>query len=144
MQSLMRGAVLAVVFAAVATLAVAPQAAGATEPGTVIVGLYRVAPGKQAEFLQWQAARDAIDKQTGVPQGQWYAHTDGDSWDYLSIGPVLSEAQQKKVDDATRAKGLTVGFKASLEFRQYIASHTDTYAIGPMTVTALSAMAGGH
>jgi hypothetical protein len=142
MHRLIRGIVFAVILAAVALMAAAPRSAAATEPGTVLIGIYRIAPGKQADFLKWQAARDAIDKQAGVPQGQWYAHTDGDSWDYLSVGPVLSEAQQKKVDDATRAKGLTIGFKASLEFRQYVGSHTDTYAIGPMTVTELSAMAG--
>jgi hypothetical protein len=143
MQRLIRGLVLAAILVAVAIMAGVPPSAAAAEPGTVLIGIYRVAPGKHTEFLKWQAARDAIDKQAGVPQGQWYAHTDGDSWDYLSVGPVLSGAQQKKVDDATRAKGMTIGFKASIEFRQYIGSHTDTYAIGPMTVTELSAMASG-
>lgn len=142
MHRLIRGIVFAVIVAAVAMMAALPRSAAATEPGTSIIGIYRIAPGKHADFLKWQAARDAIDKQAGVPQGQWYAHTDGDSWDYVSIGPVLSEAQQKKVDEATRAKGLAIGFKASIEFRQYIASHTDTYAVGPMTATELSAMAG--
>ncbi|GAA0715940.1 hypothetical protein [Dokdonella soli] len=143
MHRLIRGFVFAVIPAAVAMMAVAPRSAAATEPGTTLIGIYRVAAGKHTEFLKWQAARDAIDKQAGVPQAQWYAHTDGDSWDYLSVGPVLSDAQQKKVDEATRAKGMALGFKASLEFRQYISSHTDTYAIGPMTVTELSAMASG-
>jgi hypothetical protein len=142
MQRLIRGLVIAVALAVIATMAVVPRSAAATEPGTVLIGLYRVAAGKHADFLKWQAARDAIDKQAGVPQGQWYAHTDGASWDYLSIGPVLNDAQQKKVDDATRAKGMTVGFKASIEFRQFIASHSDTYAIGPMTASELSALAG--
>lgn len=144
MQRLIRGLVFTALFVAVAIMAAVPVSAAAAEPGTVLIGIYRIAPGKHADFLKWQAARDAIDKQAGVPQGQWYAHTDGDSWDYLSVGSVLSEAQQKKVDDATRAKGLSTGFKASIEFRQNIASHTDTYAIGPMTATQLSAMAGGE
>ncbi|MFI4970561.1 MAG: hypothetical protein ACHP7D_10175 [Lysobacterales bacterium] len=144
MQRLIRGFVFAGLLVAVAMMAGEPRSAAATEPGTHLIGIYRIAPGKHAEFLKWQAARDAIDKQAGVPQGQWYAHTDGASWDYLSVTPVLSEAQQKKVDDAARAKGLTNGFKASLEFREFIASHTDTYAVGPMTATELSAMASGQ
>ena len=144
MQRLIRGLGFAALLVAVAAITGVPRSAAATEPGTHLIGLYRIAPGKQADFLKWQAARDAIDKQAGVPQAQWYAHTDGDSWDYLSVGPVLSEAQQKKVDDATHAKGMATGFKASLEFRQFIGSHTDTYAIGPMTATELSAMAGGQ
>ena len=144
MHHLIRGFLLAAALVALAMIAAMPQSAAATEPGTVLIGIYRVAPGKHIDFLKWQAARDAVDKQAGVAQGQWYAHTDGDSWDYLSIGPVLSDAQQKKVDDATRAKGMTTGFKASIEFRKFIGSHTDTYAVGPMTVTELSAMAGGQ
>jgi hypothetical protein len=125
-------------------LLLVPHSAAAAEPGTAVVGIYRIAPGKHAEFLKWQAARDAIDKQVGVTQAQWYAHTNGDSWDYLSIGPVLSDAQQKKVDDATRAKGMTTGFKAALEFRQYVGSHTDTMVAGPVTVSEMSAMASGE
>jgi hypothetical protein len=139
MHRLIRGIVLAAIALAIATIAVAPRSAAATEPGKLIIGIYHVAPGKQVEFLKWQAARDAIDKSAGVPQGQWYAHTDGDSWDYLSVGPVLSEAQQKKVDDASRAKGLAIDAKASIEFRQFITSHTDTYVVGPMTATELAA-----
>ncbi|HEU4664507.1 MAG TPA: hypothetical protein VFS55_10790 [Dokdonella sp.] len=128
-------------FLVAVTLSLLPLASPAAEPGTAIVSLYRIEAGKQGEFLKWQAARDAVDKEAGITQGQWYAHTNGDSWDYLSIAPVLTEAQQKKVDDVSRTKGLSTGFKASLEFRQYIGSHTDTYVVGPMTATELSAMA---
>jgi hypothetical protein len=139
MHRLIRATGLVAVFAAVAVCAISPRIAAAVEPGTSIIGIYHVAPGKQLEFLKWQAARDAIDKQAGVKQMQWYAHTDGDAWDYLSIGPVLTAEQQKKVDDALKAKGLAIGAKASLEFRQTISSHTDTYVVGPMTSTELVA-----
>jgi hypothetical protein len=135
----MRTTILAVLTVAIAMTVFVPRSASATEPGKLLVGIYHVAPGKHIEFLKWQAARDAIDKAAGVPQAQWYAHTDGDSWDYLAIAPVLSDEQQKKVDDASRAKGLAVGAKASIEFRQFIASHTDTYVVGPMTATELAA-----
>ena len=119
-----------------------PRGAAAAEPGTAIVSLYRIAPGKHADFLKWQAARDAVDKDAGITRTQWYAHTNGDAWDYVGIAPMLTDAQQKKVDDASRAKGLTVGFKASLEFREFVSYHTDTFTEGPMTATELSAMAG--
>ena len=56
----------------------------------------------------------------------------------------LAAALRGQVAGAGRAKGMTVGFKASIEFRQFIGSHTDTYAVGPMTVTDLSAMASGQ
>ena len=113
----------------------AQSAAAAKEPAKAIVSLYRVAPGKHEAFLKWMADRDAIDKQLGLPRAQWYAHFQGDSWDYVAIAPVLTDAQQKKEDDAAKAKGLTTGAKSSIEFRQFIASHTDTMAFGPMSVS---------
>jgi hypothetical protein len=139
MHRSIRTTVLTALAFAIAMFAFAPRVAGAAEPGIALIGIYRVAPGKHVEFLKWMAARDAIDKAAGVPQAQWYAHTDGDSWDYLAVGPVLSDEQQKKVDDATRAKGLSIGPKASVEFRQFIASHSDTHVLGPMTATEMAA-----
>jgi hypothetical protein len=118
--------------------AFAQSAAPAKEPPHAMVSIYRVAAGKHADFLKWQATRDAIDKEAGVAQAQWYAHVDGDSWDYLSVGPDLTPEQNKKVEAAMKKHGLTTGFKASLEFRQFIGSHTDTSAIGPVTVSELS------
>jgi hypothetical protein len=112
--------------------------------GQVYVSLYRVAPGKHVAFLKWMADRDALDKQLGIPQAQWYAHMEGDSWDYMAVAPVLTDAQQKQEDDAAKSKGMTAGPAASIEFRTMIAYHTDTLAAGPMTVGELSAMANGQ
>lgn len=118
-------------------VAFAQSTSAAKEP-RAIVSLYRVAPGKHEAFLKWMADRDAIDKQLGLPRAQWYAHYQGDSWDYVAIAPELTDAQQKKEDDAAKAKGLTIGAKASVEFRQFIASHTDTVAFGPMSASELA------
>ena len=118
-------------------VAFAQSTSAAKEP-RAIVSLYRVAPGKHEAFLKWMADRDAIDKQLGLPRAQWYAHYQGDSWDYVAIAPELTDAQQKKEDDAAKAKGLTFGARASVEFRQFIASHTDTVAFGPMSASELA------
>lgn len=112
--------------------------------GQVYVSIYRVAPGKQVAFLKWMADRDALDKSIGLPQAQWYAHMEGDSWDYMGVAPVLTDAQQTQEDNAAKAKGMTTGPTASIEFRTMIASHTDTLAAGPMTVSEMSAMANGQ
>jgi hypothetical protein len=119
-------------------LGLAQGAAADKDPPRAMVSIYRVATGKQADFLKWQATRDAIDKEAGVAQAQWYAHIDGDSWDYVAIGPDMTAEQNKKVDAALKKHGLTTGFKASLEFRQFIGSHTDTLAVGPVTASELS------
>jgi hypothetical protein len=102
-----------------------------------MVSIYRIAPGKHLEFLRWQAARDAATVEAGLSPTQWYAHVDGDSWDYVGIAPTTTEAQDEQVDAILRRNRLTTGFKASLEFRTMVASHTDTDAIGPTTAAAL-------
>lgn len=107
------------------------------KPPTALVGIYQVAPGKHLEFLKWQAANDAINKEAGVPATQWYAHTDGASWDYLGIGPVLTDEQQTKVDEISKKKGRVTGFKASLQFREFISNHTDTFVVGPVSAAEL-------
>jgi hypothetical protein len=107
------------------------------EPGKVVVSIYHVAPGKQLEFLRWMSARDALSREAGVAATQWYAHTDGDSWDYVGISPQTTAAQDDKVDELAKRKGMTTGFKSGLEFRTLVASHTDTFARGPMTAGAL-------
>lgn len=129
-------------FVLAAPAAMAQNRMPTQEPGQAMISLYRVAPGKQADFLKWMAARDTIDQQLGLPRAQWYAHLDGDSWDYIAIAPDLTDAQQKKVDAAAHAKGLATGPKASIEFREFIASHTDTLSSGPMTASELSSMVG--
>src|SRR5438128_2350156 len=68
------------------SLAFAQGAAPAKEPPRAMISIYRIATGKQADFLKWMAVRDAIDKEAGIPQAQWYAHIDGDSWDYIAVG----------------------------------------------------------
>jgi hypothetical protein len=128
---------------ALACAPLAAMAADASEPGKVVIGIYHAAPGKQLELLKWLAARDAIDKEAGVPATQLYAHVDGDSWDYLAIAPKLSEADDAKVEELAKKKGLKVGMPAGLEFRSMITSHTDTAARGPTTAADLVKMATG-
>lgn len=110
-------------------------------PPRARVAIYHVAPGKHLEFLKWLADSDAMDKEAGVPPSVLYAHTDGDSWDYLQISPNLSKEQQDKVDAVTKQHGRKIGFAASLEFRTFISSHTDTFAIGPVSAADLVAAA---
>jgi membrane-bound lytic murein transglycosylase B len=121
----------------VAALAAALPAFAQDKPRTAMVAIYHVAPGKQLEFLKWMAAREGVDKEAGVAATQWYAHLDGDSWDYVAIAPDLDDATSDKVDEMVRKRGLTAGPKAGLEFRTMISSHTDTYVAGPYTATEL-------
>ena len=114
----------------------------AQAPARVLVAIYRVAPGKHLDFLKWMARRDSVATAAGIGATQWYAHLNGDSWDYVAIGPATTEEQDQKVDGLAKQRGLTTGFAASLEFRQFVSLHTDTFAQGPMRVAEMVSMAG--
>ena len=127
---------------AVSTVALPAAAQSAAPMPKAIVSIYRIAPGHQLEFLKWMAARDALDRELGLPATQWYAHLDGDSWDYVGIAPAVDHATDDRRDAAAAKRGLTTGMRASLELRQYMASHTDTLAAGPFSAQQLVDAAG--
>lgn len=134
---------LALLFAAAAPAARAQAAkAEMKQPPTAVVSLYRIAPGKQLDFLKWMAEAAAINKEAGVPADHWYSHTNGDSWDYLHVAADLSNEQQAKVDEVAKKHGRKTGFAASLEIRNFVAWHTDTFVIGPVSAADLVAAAG--
>lgn len=137
-SSLRLFAVLALFLGAWAT------SARAQEDQASIISIYRVAPGQHMAFMKWMADQEAAAADAGVPAGQWYAHQNGDSWDYLQISTDLTDEQDAAVDAAAQARGLKTGPQAGIELRNYIASHTDTFVAGPMTAAELLAGAQGN
>ena len=116
----------------------APLASFAQDQGhQAIISIYRVAPGKHLDFMKWMAAREAVDREAGVQPTQWYAHLDGDSWDYVAIAPNQDQATSDKVDGLARKHGLKVGMPSGLELRTMMASHTDTISAGPYSASEL-------
>jgi hypothetical protein len=134
MKSLLRLLVLCLVF-----LAVGSARASAQDETESVISIYRVAPGQHMAFLEFMADGEAAAQDAGVPAPQWYVHHNGDSWDFLSIAPDLTDEQADAVDAASRARGLRTGGQGAIEFRTYVAWHTDTYAGGPMTAAELLA-----
>lgn len=130
---------LMLILAAGAALGLAAPATAA--PGKAIVSLYHVAPGQQPGFLHWLDQQDQLAASAGVAKGQLYTHTDGDSWDYMVIYPVTTDAQDKAVEAAGKRAGINT-MRGGLELRKYIASHTDTFTMGPMTAAEYLAAVG--
>ena len=141
MKQLMRLAVAAAA-GAIASGTIVYAQAGSPEPPKARVALYRAAPGQQVALLKWLAAQDRAAQAAGVARSQLYAHTDGDSWDYMAIDPVTTPAQDKAVEAAQKKMGLGTGPAQSLELRKYISVHTDTFVIGPVTAAQYLALAG--
>ena len=124
--------------AAAGTVAYAQMPRGRAPRSTVTI--YRAAPGQQEALLRWLADQDRASQAAGLPPGQLYIHLDGDSWDFVGITPTTSDSQDEAVNAAAKKMGLATGARRALEFRKMISSHTDTYALGPMT--AAQALAG--
>jgi hypothetical protein len=137
MKQLMKLAAAAAM-GALAAGSIAYAQAPAAEP-RAIVSLYHAAPGHQAELLKWFAEQDRIATAAGIAPMQLYVHTDGDSWDYMGINPVTTDAQDAAMDAAAKKMGLRSGPGVSLDLRKHISSHTDTFTIGP--VSAAQALA---
>jgi hypothetical protein len=134
---------LATLFVACGLAVAAPRWStdGKKESGRARICIYRIAPGKHLEFLKWMAIQDEVAKEAGIPTMQLYAHLDGDSWDYVGIGPVTTTEQDNKKDEIAARKGFKTGFPAALEFREYLAWHSDTFAVGPTSASELIAQA---
>lgn len=130
---------LAAAAAVSACLWAAAPASAQPEPGRAIVSLYHAVPGQQEALLRWMADQDRAAAAAGVAPSQVYVHTDGDSWDYMVINPVTTDAQDAAVEAAARKMGISYGMRASLDFRKYIASHTDTFTRGPTSAAQILA-----
>ena len=141
MKQLMKLAAAAAL-GAIASGSIVYAQANSADPPHARIALYRAAPGQQVALLKWLAGQNRAAQAAGVPTGKIYAHTDGDSWDYLAIDPVTTDAQDKAIDAAAKKMGMPTGAAASLEFRKYISVHTDTFAIGPVTPEQYLALAG--
>lgn len=133
---------LKLAIAAAAALAFAmPGAALAQAPGKAIVSIYHVAPGHQVAFVKWLAQQSRVSAAAGIPGAQLYAHTDGDSWDYMVIAPVTTPAQDAALDAAATKMGINP-MRGGIELRTHITSHTDTFVNGPMTPAEYLTMIG--
>src|SRR5690349_6168663 len=101
-----RGKPMHVMFKYAAAAAAGAVAAGSiayaqsASPPRAVISIYHAAPGHQEMLLQWLAQQDRVSTSIGLPPSQIYAHTDGDSWDYLMIAPATTDAQDKALDAA--------------------------------------------
>ena len=141
MNQLLKLAAAAAAGAVASGTIVYAQAAAPSEP-RAIVSLDHAAPGQQEALLRWLAEQDRVARSAGVAPMQLYVHTDGDSWDFMGINPVTTDAQDQALDAAAKKMGVMSGPRVSLELRKHITSHTDTFTIGPITADQALARLG--
>ena len=101
-------------------------------PTKLLVEIYRIAPGQHTAFLEAIAKYDQANKMAGLPPRQLYVHRDGASWDFMIIQPAeIPEDKSAALGAAWEKLGLPSGADFFLSFRQFIASHEDTFVTGP-------------
>ena len=98
------------------------------------IEIYRIAPGQHEAFLKEIARYDEANRLAGVPPRQLYVHSDGADWDFVLIQPThYPPDKQAALDKAWKQLGLPSGADFFLNFRRFVAEHSDTVAIGPTT-----------
>ena len=136
MRFLSRPALLACLLGC-ASLLDTPLAVAADTPAPAprkLVEIYRIAPGKHLEFLRMIEKFDAASKAAGIPPRELYVHQDGGNWDFMLIQNAdYTDEQRAKIGPALERQGLPRGVNFFLEFRRFIAEHSDTFVEGPTT-----------
>src|SRR5207248_8490919 len=118
----------------VAVLSLIAMQSFAAEVPHMLVEIYHVAAGQHTAFLEAIAKYDEANRMAGLPPRQLYVHDDGASWDFLFIQPAETPADKAAALKAAWEKlGLPTGADFFLSFRQFIASHEDTFVNGPTT-----------
>ncbi|WP_114953731.1 hypothetical protein [Sphingosinicella terrae] len=128
-------AALLIACAAPAGAQTAPvQSAPSPAPTRLIVEIYRIAPGQHTAFLEAIASYDEANRRAGLPPRQLYVHSEGADWDFMLIQPAETpENKRAALDAAWQELGLPSGADFFLQFRTYIAEHSDTFVRGPTT-----------
>lgn len=114
-----------------------PPAVSADEPPRKLVEIYRIVPGQHAEFLRMIALLDTASREAGIPPRDLYVHQDGANWDFMLIqNAEYTPEQSAKLGKALDRLQAPRGAHFFVEFRKFVAEHTDTFVEGPTTAEA--------
>lgn len=98
--------------------------------------IFKLAPGKQEEFIRSIARADEVSAAGGQPPIQMFVHQDGADWDVLLFKPVRKEQPTAAQAAAMAAKSKELNMESGpayfVNIRENIASHTDTKTYGPV------------
>ena len=127
-------AALALLASSVPAFAAPDAPATPAKPERVLIEIYRIAPGQHAAFLEEIARYDEANRRAGLPPRNLYVHSDGADWDFMLIQPAATPPDKSAaLDKAWEEMKLPSGADFFLQFRRFIAEHSDTFASGPTT-----------
>ena len=99
--------------------------------------IFKLAPGKQEEFIRRIALADEVSAAGGQPPIQLFFHENGADFDVIIFKPVTGVKPTPEQEAAMARKreelGMPSGPAYFVYIRELVASHTDTKTYGPLS-----------
>ncbi len=99
--------------------------------------IFKLAPGKQEEFVRLIAKTDEIGAAGGEPPIQLFFHENGADFDVILFKPVTNVTQTPEQKAAMEKKQKELGMPSGpayfVHIRELVAEHTDSKTYGPLS-----------
>lgn len=99
--------------------------------------IFKLAPGKQEAFIRRIDQTDQVRAAAGLPPTQLFFHSNGAEFDVILFKPVSASPptpeQEAKMAAKSKELGIPSGPAYFVDIREFIASHTDSKTIGPVS-----------
>ena len=99
--------------------------------------IFKLAPGKQEEFVRRVEQVDQIAAAGGLPPIQLFFHENGADFDVILFKPVrttkLTPEQEARMDAKRKELGMPRGPAYFVNIRDIVAAHTDSKTVGPVS-----------
>lgn len=98
--------------------------------------IFKLAPGKQEEFIRRLAQADEVAAAGGLPPTQLFFHENGADFDVILFKPVTgidpTPEQEAAMAKKQKELGLPSGPAYFVYIRELVAEHTDSKTYGPL------------
>ena len=99
--------------------------------------IFKLAPGKQEEFVRRLAQADEVGAAGGLPPTQLFFHENGADFDVILFKPVTgidpTPEQEAAMAKKQKERGLPSGPAYFVYIRELVAEHSDTKTNGPVS-----------
>lgn len=102
--------------------------------------IFKLAPGKQEQFIRELALADEVAAAGGFPPTQLFFHENGADFDVILFKPVTgiepTPEQAAAMERKSKELGLPSGPAYFVNIRALVAEHTDSKTYGPLSAAA--------
>ncbi len=99
--------------------------------------IFKLAPGKQEDFIRRLDQTDQVRAAGGLPPVQLFFHENGTEFDVILFKPVSkvqpTPEQEAKMAAKRKELGIPSGPAYFIDIREFIATHSDSKTVGPVS-----------